>query len=331
MKRSILILGLSAFLAIPASAHHAWAAFFDVNGDVEFEGVISDIQWVNPHVSVKFIENAGSANEKEWWTLSNSVAALTRMGITQEVLAVGTQVRVAGYPSRSSTDGVFMNHLLLPSGEEVVFLRTAEPRWPEADRIGNTDIAHGRVHEEDFSKRPTTIFSVWNTIYGAEGSHQALKYPRGPEGFSINYAEARGTGGCVSKDVWEEMGAPYPMEIIDNGNGTVTIHAEEFDTIRTVHMDIEHNDPGTVKNNLGYSTGYMEDGKLFVKTTFAGSNSPIVFEETFWLSEDHNRLLYSNKLSNPQTGKLFEGERWWEYQPNSFIQPYECTDVGITG
>jgi len=39
---------------------------------------------------------------------------------------------------------------------------------------GNTDVAHGHVVEEDLSKRPTSVFGVWSTIYGAEGSHQAL-------------------------------------------------------------------------------------------------------------------------------------------------------------
>jgi len=323
MNRPLLALALAALLATQAMAHHNWAAFFDADGDIEFEGVISSVKFRNPHVRVTFLVDEGTPNEKTYWTESNSVAALTRMGVTKELLKVGTRVRVAGYPSRADTNGVFMNHMLLPDGREIVFLRTAESRWPDAERIGNTDIAHGRVREEDFSKRPTSIFSVWNTIYGAEGSHQALKYPS--EGFVINYAEPRGTGSCVSKDLWVQMGAPYPIQIIDNKDGTITIHAEENDTIRTVHMNIEHNDPGTAKNNLGYSTGYMEDGKLFVTTTFKGSNSPIVFKETFQLSEDHNRLEYTNNLSNPESGVSVDNEKWWEYQPNSFVQPYDCT------
>lgn len=322
MRGFLFGLGLSLFLAVPAAAHHNWAAFFDVEGDVEFEGVISSIQFRNPHVRVTFLVDGGTPNEKTYWTESNSVAALTRMGVTKDLLAVGTKVRVAGYPSRADTNGVFMNHMLLPDGHEIIFLRTAEARWPDAQRIGNTDIAHGRVHEEDFSKRPTSIFSVWNTIYGAEGSHQALRYPR--DGLGVSYAEPRGVGSCVSKDVWMEMGSPYPMQIVDNNDGTITVHVEEYDTIRTVHMNIEHNDPGTVKNNLGYSTGYMEDGKLYVTTTFKGSNSSVVFKETFQLSEDHNRLEYTNTLSNPETGVSVDNAKWWEYQPNSFVQPYDC-------
>jgi hypothetical protein len=249
------------------------------------------------------------------------------MGITEEVVAVGTRVRVAGYPSRTKDDDIFMNHLLLEDeGRELVFLRTAEPRWPEeSDRFGDVNYAHGLNPQEDFSERPTSVFAAWSTIFGAEGSHRALRGPG--QGFNINYAEQRGTGNCVSKNVWQEMGSPYPMQIVDNNDGTVTVHVEEYDTIRTVHMDIDHSDPGTVKNNLGYSTGRFVGDTLLVTTTFEGSNSPIQMHESFSLSNDHNRLNYSLVMINPELDALPSvSAKWWEFQPNSFVQPYDCID-----
>ena len=282
---SILLMLISDY----AAAHHNWRAFYDDQSDIEIEGVISAIQWRNPHVRVSFTVDAGTANEKVYTTESNSVAALTRMNVTKELLAVGTKVRVAGYRSRKGDGGIFMNHLLLPNNREIVFLRTAEPRWPDASRIGNTDRSHGRVVEDDFSKRPTSIFAVWNTIYGAKGSHQALKFPDGK--FGIDYKTERGSENCATKDVWAAMGAPYPIQLIDNGD-VVVVHAEEFDTIRTVHMEIvAHNDPGTHSDDLGYSTGRMDGGRLLVTTTFEGSGSPVRLHETFQLSADRNRLI----------------------------------------
>ena len=321
--RTLITSGLLMLIASHAIAHHNWSALYDVNSDIEIEGVVSAIQWRNPHVRVSFTVDAGTAKEKVYTTASNSVAALTRMNVTKEVLAVGTKVRVAGYRSRTRDDDFFMNHLLLPSGREIVFLRTAKPRWPEASRIGDTDRAHGRVVEEEFSKRPTSIFAVWNTIYGAEGSHRALKFPGGE--FSIDYKTERGSGNCATKDVWAQMGAPYPIQLIDNGD-IVVIHAEEFDTIREVHMGIAHDDPGTHTNNLGYSTGRMDDGKLLVITTFEGSNSPIRLHETFELSTDHNRLEYTSTLNDPESNSApTENSKWWQYQPGAFVQPYNCS------
>jgi len=321
--RKLFASGLLMLAANQVAAHHNWAALYDVESDIEIEGVISSIKWRNPHVQVSFTVDAGTANEKVYTTASNSVASLTRMNVTKELLAVGTKVRVAGYRSRSRDDDIFMNHLLLPSGREVVFLRTAESRWPGASRIGSSDRLHGRVIEEDFSKRPTSIFAVWNTIYGAKGSHMALNFPDGE--ISVDYNTERGSGDCLTKDMWVQMGAPYPVQLIDNGD-IVVIHAEEFDTIREVHMSVAHNDPGSTTNNLGYSTGRMDDGRLLVTTTFKGSDSPVQFYETFQLSADHNRLYYTSTLLNPELNSApIVNSKWWEYQPGAFVQPYDCS------
>jgi len=321
--RVLIASSVLTLAASPGGAHHNWSALYDVDSDIEIEGVISSIQWRNPHVRVSFTVDEGTPDEKIYTTESNSVASLTRMNVTEDVLAVGTEVRVAGYRSRSRDDDIFMNHLLLPDNREIVFLRTAEPRWPEASRIGNTDRVHGLVVEEDISKRPTSIFGVWNTIYGAEGSHQAMRFT-GDE-FSIDYVTERGSGGCASKDVWVAMGTPYPMQLIDNGD-IVVIHSEEYDTVRAVNMDIAHNDPGIHTNNLGYSTGRMDGGRLLVTTTFEGSNSPIQLYETFQLSTDHNRLLYTSTLVDPESNNApTVNSKWWQYQPGAFVQPYDCS------
>ena len=319
-----ILIASSLLMSNYVSAHHNWSAIYDVDSDIEIEGVISSIEWRNPHVRVSFIVDEGSDNERVYTTESNSVASLTRMEVTEDVLAVGTKVRVAGYRSRSRDDDIFMNHLLLPDNREVIFQRTAESRWPEASRIGNADRLHGRVVERDFSKRPTSIFAVWNTVYGAEGSQQALRFPRGE--FLIDYLDERGSGGCASKDVWAQIAAPYPIQLIDNGD-VVVIHLEEFDTIREVYMGIDHNEPpGIIRNNLGYSTGRMDGERLLVTTTFEGSDSPIQLYETFQLSADHNRLLYTSTLVNPESNNApTVNSKWWEYQPGAFVQPYDCT------
>lgn len=319
---------LCAMLSSAALAHHNWSAIYDVEGDVEIEGVVSKIVWRNPHVVIYFTENEGTPEEKIWSTASNSVAALARMNVNKELVAVGTKVRAAGYPSRTKDDEFFMNHLLLEAeGREIVFLRTAEPRWPEqSERVGDANYAHGLNPQEDISERPTSVFAVWSTIFGAEGSHRALKAPGAD--FVIDYPEQRGEGDCKSKDVWSGMGSPYPMQLVDNEDGTIIIHVEENDTIRPVFMDIEHDDPGTVKNNLGYSTGRFIGDTLAVVTTFEGSNSPIQLHETFSLSNDRNHLNYTQTLINPESDDLpTVSTRWLEFQPNSVVQPYDCVSA----
>ena len=327
MIHKIILGTLLTIFSSTAFAHHNWAAVYDVDGDVEIEGVISKIVWRNPHVQFTFTENAGTPQERVWTTHSNSVSALARMNFTKDIIKVGTKVRAAGYPNRTKESDFFMNNLLLEDKkEEIVFLRTNEPRWPDqGSRVGDVNVGQGLNEQEDISERPTDIFAAWTTIFGAEGSHRALKNP-GP-GFKIDYAEARGVEDCTSKDLWDEMGSPYPIQLFDNRekDGTIVVHVEQNDTIRPVHMDIEHNDDGSVKNNLGYSTGRFVGNTLVVSTTFAGSNSPIQMQETFTLSGNRNHLNYTQTLINPESDDLpVQAERWWEFQPGIAVQPYDC-------
>jgi len=54
MKHVLLALGLTIVLVTPAAAHHNWAAIYDVDGDIEIEGIISEIEFRNPHVRMSF-------------------------------------------------------------------------------------------------------------------------------------------------------------------------------------------------------------------------------------------------------------------------------------
>ena len=47
MKFTLVILGLAAVL--PVRAHHAFAAEFDIAKPVKLQGVVTGMEWINPH------------------------------------------------------------------------------------------------------------------------------------------------------------------------------------------------------------------------------------------------------------------------------------------
>ena len=70
----------------------------------------------------------------------------------------------------------------------------------------------------------------------------------------------------------------------------------------------------------------MDGERLLVTTTFEGSGSPIQFHETFQLSADHNRLLYTATLVDPESDRApTVAGKWWQYQPGAFVQPFDCS------
>jgi len=332
--RTVFLIVAAMLLPTLAPAHHNWQALFDTEGDVEFVGTISSVQFRNPHVRIGFIVDAGTPQEREYWTESNSVASLTRMGITRDLLAVGTTVRVAGYPSRRDDDGIFMNHLLLPDGREIVFLRTAEARWPdEGRRVGNTDVAHGRVVEDDIDKRPTSIFGVWSTIYGAAGSHRALGGPVDWTEYGRRQppAPAPNPDSCASRGFLTAFGSPYPIELVDNGE-TIAINAEYYDTQRIIHMQPMPADPAVPDDGIGFSAGHWVGDTLVVATLLRrpggrDGDEFLQVHETFHLSEDRNRLAYTQIIIDPLMRAMpTVAKKWWQYVPGSFVQPYDCAE-----
>jgi hypothetical protein len=83
--------------AIPALAHHSFAAEYDSSKSVTIKGTIQKLEWVNPHAYfwVESKDDAGKATIFAFETLSPN--ALARQGWNRNSLKPGEQVVVEGY------------------------------------------------------------------------------------------------------------------------------------------------------------------------------------------------------------------------------------------
>jgi len=219
--------------------------------------------------------------------------------------------------------------------------RTAGRRWTDeaGGVIGDVAALHGGVVEEDYSKRPTSVFGVWNVIYGAEGSHRALRAEDNWTDHAIAYqAEqaAAGLGGrpdrhdCTPRNAVATMSEPYPIEIVDLGD-TIEIRVHFLDTVRVVHMDPAKPIPANIpKDHLGYSRGHWLGDTLVVETLIyreggIDGDDYAQVHENFHLSADHNRLSYSQVTVDPLMRKTpRQAQKWWEYTPGAVMEPYDC-------
>lgn len=337
-----LALILFALAATHAHGHHAWASIFDAEGDVEIEGVVTDILWRNPHVQFKITVDSGTPNQTVWTLESNAVARLTRMGVNKDVINIGDVVKAAGLPSLAGQPEMFVNHLLLADNTEVIMSRTAGRRWTDdaGNVIGNTDALHGGVVEDNFDQRPTSIFGVWHVIYDAEGSHRAGRngaadWTEHGQAF-LDAQQAAGLGGrpdrhdCSPRSAFAALGEPYPIALVDLGD-TIEIRLEFLDTYRTVHMTPNQPFPEELpRDHLGYSRGHWFGDTLVVETLFyreGGINGDDFMQvhETFHLSDDHNRLAYSQVIVDPLMRKTPSmTQKWWQHIPGTELQPYSC-------
>src|SRR6188472_4041532 len=88
--------------AVPLLAHHEILAKFDDTKTSTITGVVSDVDWKNPHVHV-FV-NVKKGNDAENWAVElESILDLTRNGWNEETVHPGDQVTVNGILARNAS------------------------------------------------------------------------------------------------------------------------------------------------------------------------------------------------------------------------------------
>ena len=88
-KFYIALIALSGLLfALPVKAHHSLYAEFDHNKTVTLKGVISSIEWINPHIYVYLDTNKDGGGVTTWAIETFPPNHMrSRYGLTKAVLA----------------------------------------------------------------------------------------------------------------------------------------------------------------------------------------------------------------------------------------------------
>ena len=110
MKPRTLLTALlfAAVLTAPAVAHHSISAEFDNNKQIDLAGIVTNVDWMNPHTYVFVdVKDPAVGKTRTWACELASTNTLSRRGFSRESLKVGMAVRVIG--SRAK-DGSFKIH-----------------------------------------------------------------------------------------------------------------------------------------------------------------------------------------------------------------------------
>ena len=119
MKLGVLVLGLAlAALAVPVSAHHSWTAEYDAKKPITVKGVVSKVEWTNPHTHFYIDVTDGSGKVATWNFEMASTPALERGGWSRKTLPVGTQVVVEGFAGRSVAERAIVTSFKGADGKE---------------------------------------------------------------------------------------------------------------------------------------------------------------------------------------------------------------------
>ena len=101
---ALLAMSLTATLAAtPSVAHHSFSAEFDAKRPVHFEGVISRLEFINPHAWIHVDVKGEDGKVTTWLIEAGSPNVLLRRGITKTTVAPGTRVVVDGYQAKDGS------------------------------------------------------------------------------------------------------------------------------------------------------------------------------------------------------------------------------------
>ena len=89
--------------AVSVSAHHSFTAEFSDQNPVELTGVISKVEWVNPHVYI-YLDVKDKGGKVTTWSLEcHPTHWFTKAGLKKSMLGYGQEVTISAYRAKDGT------------------------------------------------------------------------------------------------------------------------------------------------------------------------------------------------------------------------------------
>jgi hypothetical protein len=127
-----LIAILLALAAVPVFAHHSFAAEFDTKKPITLKGVVTKVEWMNPHAWFYIDVTDDNGKVEHWQCETGAPIELLRRGWRKNNLKVGDQVTVEAFRAKDATNTVSARVVTLPDGRKV-FSGSATDEGPKQD------------------------------------------------------------------------------------------------------------------------------------------------------------------------------------------------------
>lgn len=213
--RTAVVVGL--LVASAAQAHHG-IANFDLNTDIELEGVVTGVRFINPHSWLYLDVTDSDGNTAVHECELRGATVLRRSGWSEDMFPVGMPVRVTGSPDRRDPTKCYTGTVFFPDGSSVdrygqltsapepVVVETRSPRRPD----GTPNIAGDWAREQVVMTDPRGQMGTLVPL-GIADQFEPGEVPEGARAFP----GARGTEISLADDpvdaYWNQRGSMLPL------------------------------------------------------------------------------------------------------------------------
>lgn len=119
LHRSLITLGAALACALPVAAHHSFA-IYDMERNIEFEGVVETLKMRNPHMALTLETTAADGTKRIVNFVEGAPAnMIVRLGLSPEDVAPGKSIKAIGAPRKDDPNAFFLKAVILPDGRRI--------------------------------------------------------------------------------------------------------------------------------------------------------------------------------------------------------------------